>query len=56
MLAETARIVAYLARESAGQCGPCIHGVAAVAADLAELCSADAGDHVDGSPAARGSA
>ena len=36
---ETARIVAYLAREGAGQCGPCTHGVAAVARDLGELCT-----------------
>ncbi len=36
---ETARIVAYLAREGAGQCGPCTHGVGAVARDLEELCS-----------------
>lgn len=44
VVAETARIVAYLARESAGQCGPCLHGVAAVANDLARLCTLDA-DH-----------
>ncbi|HVM66550.1 MAG TPA: NADH-ubiquinone oxidoreductase-F iron-sulfur binding region domain-containing protein [Acidimicrobiales bacterium] len=36
-VAETARIVAYLAAESAGQCGPCVHGLPAVAADLLEL-------------------
>ncbi len=42
VLAETARIVAYLARESAGQCGPCFNGVAAVAADLGQLNSSDA--------------
>lgn len=30
-LAETARIAAYLAEESAGQCGPCLHGLAALA-------------------------
>jgi NADH:ubiquinone oxidoreductase subunit F (NADH-binding) len=34
---ETARIARYLARESAGQCGPCLHGLAAVAADLEQL-------------------
>ncbi len=44
VVAETARIVAYLARESAGQCGPCVHGLAAVARDLAQLCTPDA-DH-----------
>ena len=33
-VAETARVAAYLAAESAGQCGPCVHGLAAVANDL----------------------
>jgi NADH:ubiquinone oxidoreductase subunit F (NADH-binding) len=31
-VAETARLSAYLAAESAGQCGPCVHGLAALAA------------------------
>jgi NADH:ubiquinone oxidoreductase subunit F (NADH-binding) len=43
IIAETARITAYLARESAGQCGPCVNGVAAVARDLARMCTVDAG-------------
>ncbi|HEX6444089.1 MAG TPA: NADH-ubiquinone oxidoreductase-F iron-sulfur binding region domain-containing protein [Streptosporangiales bacterium] len=30
-LAETARVAGYLAEESAGQCGPCVHGLAALA-------------------------
>jgi NADH:ubiquinone oxidoreductase subunit F (NADH-binding) len=30
-IAETARLSAYLAGESAGQCGPCVHGLAALA-------------------------
>jgi NADH:ubiquinone oxidoreductase subunit F (NADH-binding) len=46
VVAETARIAAYLARESAGQCGPCVNGVAAVARDLARMCTVDAGPAV----------
>jgi NADH:ubiquinone oxidoreductase subunit F (NADH-binding) len=34
---ETARIARYLANESAGQCGPCVHGLAAVARDFEQL-------------------
>jgi NADH:ubiquinone oxidoreductase subunit F (NADH-binding) len=36
-LAETARIVRYLAAESASQCGPCMFGLPAMAEDLALL-------------------
>ncbi|HEV2636374.1 MAG TPA: NADH-ubiquinone oxidoreductase-F iron-sulfur binding region domain-containing protein [Actinocrinis sp.] len=36
-LAETARILDYLAAQSAGQCGPCRFGLPAVARDLADL-------------------
>jgi NADH:ubiquinone oxidoreductase subunit F (NADH-binding) len=36
-LAETARVLAYLAAHSARQCGPCQFGLPAVAADFAEL-------------------
>ncbi len=33
-IAETARIVRYMAGESAGQCGPCVFGLAAIAEDF----------------------
>ena len=36
-LAETARVVRYLAEETAGQCGPCVFGLPALAESLAEL-------------------
>ncbi len=36
-LAETTRVLGYLAAESARQCGPCEHGVAALATTLAEV-------------------
>jgi NADH:ubiquinone oxidoreductase subunit F (NADH-binding) len=36
-IAETARVLGYLADQSAGQCGPCMFGLPAVAADLADL-------------------
>lgn len=36
-LAETARIARYLADESAGQCGPCVHGLAALAGGFERL-------------------
>jgi NADH:ubiquinone oxidoreductase subunit F (NADH-binding) len=36
-LAEAARVTRYLAAESAGQCGPCLNGLPAIAAALAEL-------------------
>ena len=34
---ETARVLDYLARESAGQCGPCVFGLPAVAETFGEL-------------------
>jgi NADH:ubiquinone oxidoreductase subunit F (NADH-binding) len=36
-LKETARVVRYLAAESAGQCGPCLNGLPRIAAAMAEL-------------------
>jgi len=37
LLAETARVVRYLADEGAGQCGPCVFGLPALADAMAEL-------------------
>jgi len=42
-LAETARILAWLAGQTAGQCGPCVHGLAAVARTTAALHDGHAG-------------
>ena len=36
-LAETARVLGYLAGQSAGQCGPCVFGLPAIAEDFAQL-------------------
>jgi NADH:ubiquinone oxidoreductase subunit F (NADH-binding) len=45
-LEESARIVDYLARESAGQCGPCVYGLRAIADSMLRIAAsdADAGD------------
>jgi NADH:ubiquinone oxidoreductase subunit F (NADH-binding) len=42
-IAETVRVLAWLAGESAGQCGPCVFGLAAVARVAAELRDGRAG-------------
>lgn len=36
-LAETARVLRYLAGQGAGQCGPCMFGLPAIAGDFAQL-------------------
>ncbi len=41
---ETARAAAWLAGQSAGQCGPCVHGLAAIAGALSEIRDGRAGD------------
>ncbi|HEV2370855.1 MAG TPA: NADH-ubiquinone oxidoreductase-F iron-sulfur binding region domain-containing protein [Streptosporangiaceae bacterium] len=43
-LRETARVVRYLGGESAGQCGPCLFGLAAVAGEMEHI----AEGHTDG--------
>jgi NADH:ubiquinone oxidoreductase subunit F (NADH-binding) len=41
-IVETARVTRYLAGESAGQCGPCVHGLRAIAGALEQLASGTA--------------
>lgn len=46
VLAETARVLAYLAGQGAGQCGPCAFGLPAIADDFARLASGRTDDSV----------
>ena len=48
-IAETARLARYMSGESAGQCGPCVFGLPAIAGDLARL----AAGRIDGDGLAR---
>ena len=43
-LAEVARVSRFLADESAGQCGPCVHGLDAIAHAIASLSWAESSD------------
>jgi NADH:ubiquinone oxidoreductase subunit F (NADH-binding) len=43
-LVETAPIVRYLAQEGAGQCGPCLNGLPAIAGAMAALATGDIAD------------
>jgi NADH:ubiquinone oxidoreductase subunit F (NADH-binding) len=45
-IAETARVVRYLAGEGAGQCGPCVFGLPALADELEALWRGAAGPEV----------
>jgi len=43
---ETERIVRFMAAESAGQCGPCLFGLPALADDLGAIARGEGGHHV----------
>ncbi len=45
-VAETARVTRWLARQSAGQCGPCVHGLDALAETFERVCTGAASKHV----------
>jgi NADH:ubiquinone oxidoreductase subunit F (NADH-binding) len=44
---ESARVARYLADESAGQCGPCVHGLEALAAGLEQIAHGQSHDSRD---------
>ncbi len=44
-VAETARVTRWLARQSAGQCGPCVHGLDALADTLEQIAHGAHGRH-----------
>lgn len=46
-LAEVSRVVDYLAAEGAGQCGPCVHGLATLAGQVGSLAEGGPGSGVD---------
>ena len=46
-VAESARVLRYLAAEAAGQCGPCTYGLAAIAGAFAEMAKGQASPTVD---------
>ncbi len=41
-VAETARVLRWMARQSAGQCGPCVHGLDAIATNVEEVAAGSA--------------
>jgi NADH:ubiquinone oxidoreductase subunit F (NADH-binding) len=45
-LVETARVADYLAAESAGQCGPCVFGLAAISAEVARIAAGRPSDNI----------
>ncbi|HWH09492.1 MAG TPA: NADH-ubiquinone oxidoreductase-F iron-sulfur binding region domain-containing protein [Solirubrobacteraceae bacterium] len=47
-VAETVRVTGWLAGESAGQCGPCVHGLAAIAGTLADVADGRGGPDASG--------